>query len=642
MSLIRQIWLLLLGSTLLALLGSLAINVVSTRDTLQTQVRLKNDDNAQAMALALSQQKGDTGRMGLLATAQFDTGHYRSIRLLRGDGSLLFERQAKAPVLRAPGWFVELLPIASPPGMAQLTDGWRPLGRVEVVSQVAYAHDDLWRSARHTAWLMALLGAASAGLAWLAIERMRRPLRATVEQAAALAEGRYLTVPEPAAPEFRQLVATMNAMVQRLRAMFENQAGQLDSLRRQAHNDPLTGLPHRAHFMALLGSTLQNEDGLDGGGLVLVRLADLAGLNLLLGRDSTDRALSLIAEVLQAYPQRVTGCFVGRLNGSDFALCLPAAGITGETAHSIAAALQASLATLSSAARVHVGAVELQRGQSETGALMACADVALARAEAQGPFAVELIDETPADARLGGERHWRAQIVQALASGHSRLMAYPVLDRRGALVHLECPLRLQLEPDGVFEPAARWLPLASRSRLTASTDSHALTLALEAIAGDGVARGINVSGSSLLDGSFAPHVRYLLQESPHLARKLWLEIDEKAALAHFDTVQEFGRLLRPLGVRFGLEHAGQRLHLIDRLFELGLDYVKLDASLCRGVAHNDAALGFVKSTVALLHALSLQVQCEGLTEADDVQALWACGVDAVTGPWASAAPQLQG
>ena len=73
MSLIRQIWLLLLGTLLLALAGSVGVNVLATRQTLETQLRLKNSDNAQALALALSQQHGDRELMSLLMSAQFDT-----------------------------------------------------------------------------------------------------------------------------------------------------------------------------------------------------------------------------------------------------------------------------------------------------------------------------------------------------------------------------------------------------------------------------------------------------------------------------------------------------------------------------------------------------------------------------------------
>ena len=101
-------------------------------------------------------------------------------------------------------------------------------------------------------------------------------------------------------------------------------------------------------------------------------------------------------------------------------------------------------------------------------------------------------------------------------------------------------------------------------------------------------------------------------------------------------MQEVGRLLRPLGVRFGLEHAGERLGQIDRLYELGLDYIKLDASLAVGVAGSGAARDFVRTTAALLHALSVQVHAEGVRDAADAEALWGCGIDAITGPWASA------
>ena len=61
MSLMRQVALLLTSVLLLALAGAVGINLASTRDALQTQLRVKNSDNAQNIALALSQQRGDWG-----------------------------------------------------------------------------------------------------------------------------------------------------------------------------------------------------------------------------------------------------------------------------------------------------------------------------------------------------------------------------------------------------------------------------------------------------------------------------------------------------------------------------------------------------------------------------------------------------
>lgn len=633
MSLIRQIGLLLLGVVMLALAGAFGVTVVSMRDALQTQLRLKNNDNAQALALALSQQKGDAELMQLVLSAQFDTGFYRRIVLKRPDGRIAFERHSDSAPEQAPAWFARLLPIESQPGTALVSDGWSNLGSLEVVSHVAYAHDELWHSAlRHTLWMCAVALVAALA-AYAVVRRIRRPLDATVEQANALMEGRYVTVREPRVRELRRVARAMNGMVQRMRALFEAHAAQLEALRRQAHCDPLTGLSHRAHFMERLGAALQREDRVLGG-LVLVRLHDLARLNRELGHEATDGALQLVARALQSYTDKVPDCFAGRLNGADFALALPAGGVTAETAQALANGLRAALQGIGPQLQAHLGAVEVahDRGQAE---VLAAADLALARAEAQGPFAVELVVADGDMLLSGGERAWRTRLAEALREGRSTLVDFPVLDRQGRLVHLESPLRVQLEPGGDHLPAARWLPLASRSRLTGGIDAHAIGLALQAIARDGLPRGVNVAPSSLSDAHFAAQARRLVEEHAKVAPRLWLEVDEAAALAHFDTLQALGRLLRPLGLRFGLEHAGQRLNRIERLYELGLDYVKLDGALCRGVARNEAARDFVRSSVALLHALSITVHAEGVESAEDAEVLWACGVDGITGPWAS-------
>ena len=197
---------------------------------------------------------------------------------------------------------------------------------------------------------------------------------------------------------------------------------------------------------------------------------------------------------------------------------------------------------------------------------------------------------------------------------------------------------MQLQAGGTYEPAARWLPLAMRNRLTALFDAEAVALALATIVDDGLPRAVNIAPASVADSGFVAHLRQLLEDRPGAAHALWLEVPEAAAVDHFDAVQAFARALRPLGVRMGLEHAGERLHRIERLYELGLDYVKLDASVCTGVARSEAAQEFLRSTVTLLHAMSMQVQAEGVADEADVHTLWHCGVDAVTGPWASQQP----
>ena len=623
------------------------------RDTLQTQLRLKNADNAAALALALSQQHGQPELMALVATAQFDNGFYSHIRLTDAEGHPSFERTARADQVLtqgAPTWFVNLVSIESRPGVAQVSDGWRPLGSVEVVSQSAYAHDELWRGTVRAAAALAGVGLVAAMIAAWVVGRIRRPLDDAVRQANALQLGEYLTCAEPDVPELRRLTRAMNTMVHRLRGVFEAQAAQVEAMRRQATCDALTGLSNRNHFMALLGASLQREDGPAAAGLVLLRVLDLAEVNRTLGHASTDRLIATIAQTLQAYTQRVEGAFVGRLNGSDFGLALPAGGLARETAQSVVELLRAALPAFTQGVAVAAGAVETQHGAALSDVLGG-ADLALARAESAGPFAVEASldvlrpadDTSPAPgvaaglaglAALAGlgERGWTERLQESLTAGRAQLASYPVVDASGRLIHLECPLRLQLAPDAPFEAAAHWLPMALRGRLTCAVDEHAVALALQGIAADGQPRGVNIAPASLADSGFAARLRLQLMAAPRAARSLWLEVGESAAVDRFELVREMARQLRPSGARIGLEHAGERLARIERLFEAGLDYVKLDAAVTHGLAHDEARAGFVRGLVSMLHSLSLQVFAEGVADEVTAQALWRCGVDGVTGP----------
>lgn len=633
MSLMRQVGWLLVAVVMLALAGAVAVNLHSARGAVQTQLRVNNSDNAQSLALALSQQHGDAQLIELLITAQFDTGSYRQIRLVRSDGSVAFERQAPPVQRRSPAWFARALPIESIPGVAQVSDGWRSIGQLEVISHVASAHDELWSGGARAAGLLGALGIVALALAAFGVRRIRRPLDATVAQADALVEGRYLQVDEPATPELARVARAMNGMVQRVQHLFAAQAAVVETLRRQAHEDALTGLSHRDHFLQRLGVEIEREDGAGSGVLVLLRLVDMAGINRTRGREVTDRALRSIGGVLAAWA--APGTLAGRLNGADFALAVPAPAQVADTSAALVERVRTALAGVGGALAVHVGAVDWQRGVA-VGALLAQADLALARAEAGvAPAAAAGLPTQVA----AGEREWHMQLSSAMAERRAYLVGYPVLDRNGTVWQLECPLRVQRVPGAEFEVAAQWLPLAARSRLLPQLDLHGVQLALQAIATDGIARGVNLALASLADGAFATQLRRALVAQPRAAALLGVEVGESAAVDEFALLQGFAAMVRPLGVRFGLEHAGHCLHRVDRLYELGLDYVKLDAALVRGVAYGDAARRFVTSSVALLHALGVTVCAEGIDEAVDVQTLWDCGIDAITGPWASAQPR---
>lgn len=633
MSLIRQIWLLLLVTLLMAFFGSFAVWMMSSRGYLETQLRLKNADNAQALALNLSQQRGDRMAIELSLSAMFDTGFYQRITLKDAAGRVVVNREAQTPAAaeQVPSWFVQMMPVASEAGVAQVSDGWRALGSVEVVSHSGFAHAQLWEGAVRTAGWLAILGAASGLVATFGVRGIRRPLDATVDQAQALMERRFITVNEPRVPELARLSHAMNTVVVRLKSQFEEQSSQVEHLRQQAHCDPLTGLSHRRHFMTQLGAMLSHDEGSGAGVLYLIRVMDLTGVNRSQGHRATDELLQKLACVLGEISNGVSSAVIGRLNGGDFAVCMTHDDAPLPQAEHYIDALRQLFAERAVQTSVVVGGVHWLRGASIQ-QVLASADSALARAEAHGPFSA-VLDEAPSVlTAVVGEDAWRTRLSEVLAGQRAQLVSYPVLDRQLQLVHHECPMLLQLEAGGTFEPAATWLPMALRVGQMSQLDELAVRLALAQIRQDQQPRGINLSPASLLDSGFVPRLRAMLVAEPEASRLLWLEVAESAAVERFELVRELCKQLRPLGARIGLEHAGARLTRIGFLFEAGLDYVKLDASVVQGVSHDQSRAAFVSATASMLHGLGLQVFGEGVTDVADIMALRHCGLDGVTGP----------
>ena len=201
MSMYRQLWLALIVSTLLALAGSLLASTLSARAYLQEQLRMKNTDNAAALALSLSQRHADAVEVELAVAALFDSGHYQTIRVMDPAGKLIVERVAREEKHSAPKWFISIVPIVAPPGVAQISNGWKQVGTVSLSSHSHFAYSALWKSVTEMIGTLLFAGVVAGYLSTLILRRLKKPLRDVIEQARAISERRFVTMPEPDVPD---------------------------------------------------------------------------------------------------------------------------------------------------------------------------------------------------------------------------------------------------------------------------------------------------------------------------------------------------------------------------------------------------------------------------------------------------------
>ena len=632
MSMYRQLWLAIVVSMLLALGGSLFASLLSARSYLETQLSLKNTDNASALALSLSQAKPDAVSVELAVTALFDSGHYESIRVLDPAERLIVERTTAPDAGDTPDWFVRLLPLKPSPGQARITDGWKQFGTIILVSHSRFAYTALWQSALQMLFALALAGLVGGYLGTLILRRLKAPLGKVIDQAKAITERRFITIDEPSVPELRQLAAAMNATVVRLKGMFEEEATRLEAMRREATCDTLTGLANREHGLARLRALLASDESASGA-LLLVRLPDLAGINRRHGRAVADdylhRAASRIASCHTHRPQG----FAARLNGADFALVLP-----GESElAAVAERLRGELCTLSvpfhdTEPPVCLGGASFTPGTALAD-LLARADTALAEAEASGRSACRLA-ENDTDRLPGTAEAWAQQILGAVRSQRAKLVAFAVRGLDGKPMHEECPLRLRFADAEEWQAAGRFLPVAERLQLTHELDLLAVRLGLERLEQHPELPGlaVNLSASSLEQAAFQPALAQLLATHPQAARRLWLEIPESGALRHLPALRRLCPILKAAGCHVGLEHFGHHFSQIGQLHDLGLDFLKIDASFVRGVANNIGNAAFLKGLSAIAHSIGLAVIAEGVANAQDLAALGELGFDGATGP----------
>lgn len=629
MSLIKQLWIAIAIVMSLSFGGSLVVSTLSARHYLEQQLYIKNLDNASSLALSLSQMPKDEVMVELQISAQFDAGHYRLIRLTDPNGEVMVERQYASGELGAPQWFADFIPIEVRPGIAQVQDGWRQFGTLTLESHSRFAYEALWNATLQLLAWFGLGGALTGLIGTVILKLITRPLGRVVEQAEAMGGRRFITTPEPNTREFRSVVRAMNALTERVKNMLTEESARLEALRYRFQHDELTGLVNRNQFLNLLDGALAREDTRAGGTLVIARFTDLAEMNKHLGHAGVDQLLQSIGKRLHALTDMEAGLEAGRLNNTDFALL--AEGDTGTEAMAarLAEALHTTLNASEAHAAVHlpVGASNYHAGEAR-GQLLARVDGALAAAEQSGSRAVHCVtaEQKTAHPDLAA---WRAALTLALDGNNMKLATFPVVSVDGRLLHYETPMRMQL--DGDWQGAGYFLPWAARLGLMSRIDATVVRLALEHIAAEGQAIGINLSPESLCDAAFRGDLFALLQNNPAAAARLWVELPEYGVLRHLAEFRALCLALKPLGCKLGIEHVGRQFSRIGDLHDLGLDYIKIDTSMVRGIDDDAGNQSFLRGLCVVAHAIGLTVIAEGVATDAEAATLKGLGLDGITG-----------
>lgn len=638
MSLFKQLLLAICLFLVVAFSGSFMVSLESSRSQYVNQLRSHAQDAATALALSLTPNIDDPAMVELMVSSIFDSGYYSSIKVIDlGSNAVLVERHAEAEANGVPAWFIRLIGLEAAGGDAIVSRGWQQAARVEVVSHPMFALAKLWQSALGSLGWLLLCGALSAVLGALLLRRQLKPLDYMVAQSHAIARREFLSLPDlPSTPELRRVVQAMNQMVEKLKALFKEQAERSEKLRTESYQDSLTGLANRRFFEMQLNAQVSNIEEARPGYLLLLRVKDLAGLNQRLGGQRTDQLLQAVGQQLQRtcanYPE--TNNLITRSRGGEFAVLAP--GLVHEEAVQLAQALEVTLQSLADTGATDVtpvaciGMAPYSPGDAPQ-ALLKLADEALARAENQVEPGWVCLEQGTAP-QAGDTHHaWHTLLDEALQQGRFQLFFQPVVacDAPEQVLHYKVISRV-LDANGQAIAAGRFLPWLERFGWSARLDVLMLDQVLKHMQGHSEALALNLSAATLADDRALQRVYELLGQHSALGPRLTLEIGEEQ-LPDQAALEQLTRRLHALGFSLSLQRFGGRFSMIGNLAHLGLAYLKIDGSYIRAIDQERHKRLFIEAIQRAAHSIDLPLIAERVETEGELKVLREMGIQGVQG-----------
>lgn len=415
--------------------------------------------------------------------------------------------------------------------------------------------------------------------------------------------------------------------------------------------DPLTGLQNRATFERMLAAVPPMPlDTQRTHAVCLIDIDRFKSINDTLGHAAGNYLLEQLGRI---FTTRLPCAAVARLSGDEFAALFVASGAPDAQTPDVQAVcenLVASMRHQMFAWQEHSFDIRLSAGlaffdPAETTAYEALsqADIACRVAKEKGRDRLHVYGH--GDAESIRHRHEIAivpAIGSALNDGRFQIMAQPIrpLQDSTGPTHYEILVRMINERGDAVVPDA-FIAAAERHVLMPAIDrwiiNHVFThqagrlRAWHADHPDRYMLAINLSGTTLMDDSFAAYLKRQFAEHAIPYPSICFEVTETAAVVDLRRARLFMQEIRALGAAFAVDDFGTGFASYAYLKHLPVDYLKIDGSFVRNLAADPVDHALVSSINHLGHVLGLKTIAEWAEDEQLIEILTAIGVDYAQG-----------
>ena len=421
----------------------------------------------------------------------------------------------------------------------------------------------------------------------------------------------------------------------------ERQAELIDTLRRQAAIDTLTGLATRRVLDEAAQSAISGSHSVEGTSLILLDVDAFKSINDRYGHPGGDEVLVQLADLLVKSARHDD--VVCRIGGDEMALLLPGCSVSSlrRRAHQIVDDVRAREFVLadgqSLTVSVSVGLAHAPTDAVDLRTLYVKADQTLYDAKRSGRNRVGIVADgtasllstgvegiktfaaaPPAGTRQVEAAEMERMIRRAVDHDGVRVDYQPIVDlSTGLLVAVEALLRLT-DDDGSLLPAGEVIPAAEASGLIVDVGRRVIQVAVlqssrwRAEHGVILPIAVNVSAAEVSLPGFSHDVLEVIERAGVPAEALRVELTESVLLESGSGGMEQLRELSEAGVELGIDDFGTGYASLSLLHSLRACTIKIDQSFVSGIPDDSRAVAIVTGVIAMAKSLDMTCIAEGI------------------------------
>lgn len=540
----------------------MVLNFKTATSFVQDQLYTNAKNTAHSLGLSLSKivDPEDVASMETMINAIYDSGYYERIALIGVEGNPIYVKETDVLVSDVPQWFIHMVTIQNAYATSDIMMGWSRFGTLEVSGHTGNAYRQLYQTLIDLIQTFVVIGILVLGLLYLLLTLSLQSIKQIRDQAKGIIENRFIIEPKmPFTTEFRSATVAMNAMVSKVKDIFERENETLVKYQELLYKDAETKLYNRRYLVSKLPEYLQGDTTLSQGLYVMLSIDELETFKKEYGYENYSKLIQKVAQALLNCAGLSEHTLFARLNESDFFLLLPLQDDVLLKKHLDRMLVEFQKGIDAHALEYLVIGVGMgaYNEQDSVKSLLSKADLTVSQAKQNGSFSCIQALRQQHTLVLSREE-WRKELVEGLSESRFIFATQNVIHEEegvSTVVHEEVFIRLK-GSDGFTHSAGFFLPMATVLGLTDQIDRYMIQKMLQRF----VSQEHNTPLALNLSAEFVKHyinIQWLKEQleklSPMQRSMVWFEVSNRVVLHNLDAIVSLSSQLKMLGCRFGID-----------------------------------------------------------------------------------------